>query len=236
MPGTVIRVEVEPGDEIEARRPLVVLEAMKMEIPVHSPFDATVAAVHVATGTASEAARPRRAERQWGLRQRHVARQKTSAPATPRRAPKRARVVKGHRHVVQHDEEQDQIQARAGSRRASEPGLGRLLCGQLAHSTAPRKRKGEERRRVQREPIDHRRRSEKSSRRPATHRRNAKSEPGIEDPVAIHFISWPKVAYDGSAKHRRADAEELPISRLRPIHGHRDVEAEETRSTTSGSP
>ena len=50
MPGTVIRVEVEPGDEIRARQPLVVLEAMKMEIPVHSPFDGTVKAVHVAAG------------------------------------------------------------------------------------------------------------------------------------------------------------------------------------------
>jgi urea carboxylase len=46
----VIRVEVEPGDEVQARRPLVVLEAMKMEIPVHSPFDATVSAVHVSPG------------------------------------------------------------------------------------------------------------------------------------------------------------------------------------------
>ena len=50
MPGTVIRVEVAPGDEVQARRPLVVLEAMKMEIPVHSPFDGTVSAVHVAPG------------------------------------------------------------------------------------------------------------------------------------------------------------------------------------------
>jgi len=50
MPGTVIRVEVEPGDEVQARRPLVVLEAMKMEVPVHSPFDGTVKAVHVAAG------------------------------------------------------------------------------------------------------------------------------------------------------------------------------------------
>jgi acetyl/propionyl-CoA carboxylase alpha subunit len=50
MPGTVLRVEVEEGDRIQARRPLVVLEAMKMEIPVHSPFDATVSAVHVAAG------------------------------------------------------------------------------------------------------------------------------------------------------------------------------------------
>jgi acetyl/propionyl-CoA carboxylase alpha subunit len=50
MPGTVLSVEVEPGDEIEARRPLVVLEAMKMEIPVHAPFPGRVAAVHVAAG------------------------------------------------------------------------------------------------------------------------------------------------------------------------------------------
>jgi acetyl/propionyl-CoA carboxylase alpha subunit len=50
MPGTILRVEVEEGDEIQARRPLVVLEAMKMEIPVHSPFDGTVSAVHVAEG------------------------------------------------------------------------------------------------------------------------------------------------------------------------------------------
>ena len=50
MPGTVIRVEVEPGDAVQGRRPLVVLEAMKMEIPVHSPFEGTVRAVHVAAG------------------------------------------------------------------------------------------------------------------------------------------------------------------------------------------
>jgi biotin carboxyl carrier protein len=50
MPGTVIRLEVAPGDAVHARQPLVVLEAMKMEIPVHSPFDGTVKAVHVAAG------------------------------------------------------------------------------------------------------------------------------------------------------------------------------------------
>ena len=50
MPGTVIRVEVEEGDQVEARTPLVVLEAMKMEIPVHSPFAGTISAVHVAAG------------------------------------------------------------------------------------------------------------------------------------------------------------------------------------------
>ncbi len=50
MPGTVIRVEVEAGDEVQARQPLIVLEAMKMEIPVHSPFPGAVKAVHVASG------------------------------------------------------------------------------------------------------------------------------------------------------------------------------------------
>ena len=50
MPGTVIRLEVAPGDAVHARQPLVVLEAMKMEIPVHSPFEGTVKAVHVAAG------------------------------------------------------------------------------------------------------------------------------------------------------------------------------------------
>ena len=50
MPGTVIGVEVAAGDHVQARRPLVTLEAMKMEIPVHSPFEGTVTAVHVAPG------------------------------------------------------------------------------------------------------------------------------------------------------------------------------------------
>jgi acetyl/propionyl-CoA carboxylase alpha subunit len=50
MPGTVIRVDVQPGDSVHARQSLVVLEAMKMEIPVHSPFDGTVKGVHAAEG------------------------------------------------------------------------------------------------------------------------------------------------------------------------------------------
>ena len=50
MPGTVLRVEVGPGDAVRARQPLLVLEAMKMETPVASPFDATVKAVHVSPG------------------------------------------------------------------------------------------------------------------------------------------------------------------------------------------
>jgi acetyl/propionyl-CoA carboxylase alpha subunit len=50
MPGTVIRVLAKQGDRVEARQPLVVVEAMKMETPLASPFDATVKQVHVAEG------------------------------------------------------------------------------------------------------------------------------------------------------------------------------------------
>ena len=50
MPGTVISVNVKPGDRVEARRPLLVLEAMKMETPLAAPYDATVKAVHVEEG------------------------------------------------------------------------------------------------------------------------------------------------------------------------------------------
>jgi acetyl/propionyl-CoA carboxylase alpha subunit len=50
MPGTVIRVLVEPGTEVAARQPLVVLEAMKMETPLVSPREAVVRAVHVGEG------------------------------------------------------------------------------------------------------------------------------------------------------------------------------------------
>jgi acetyl-CoA/propionyl-CoA carboxylase biotin carboxyl carrier protein len=50
MPGTVIRVAVAPGDTVAPRQTLLVLEAMKMETPVVSPYQATVRAVHVEEG------------------------------------------------------------------------------------------------------------------------------------------------------------------------------------------
>jgi acetyl/propionyl-CoA carboxylase alpha subunit len=50
MPGTVIRVLAAEGDRVEPRQPLVVLEAMKMETPVVSPYEAVVRAVHVKEG------------------------------------------------------------------------------------------------------------------------------------------------------------------------------------------
>jgi len=50
MPGTVIRLLVGAGASVQARQPLIVLEAMKMETPLTSPYDAVVRAVHVAEG------------------------------------------------------------------------------------------------------------------------------------------------------------------------------------------
>jgi pyruvate carboxylase len=50
MPGVVIRVLASEGDRVEPRQPLVVLEAMKMETPLVSPYEAVVRRVHVAEG------------------------------------------------------------------------------------------------------------------------------------------------------------------------------------------
>jgi biotin carboxyl carrier protein len=50
MPATVIAVNVKPGDTVQAGDILLVLEAMKMELPVRAPADGTVTAVHCQTG------------------------------------------------------------------------------------------------------------------------------------------------------------------------------------------
>jgi acetyl-CoA/propionyl-CoA carboxylase, biotin carboxylase, biotin carboxyl carrier protein len=50
MPGTVIKVLVAPGDHVQARQALVVLEAMKMETPLLAPYESSVRALHVAEG------------------------------------------------------------------------------------------------------------------------------------------------------------------------------------------
>ena len=50
MPATVIRVEVSPGEQVRRGDTLVILEAMKMELPIRSPRDATVVAVNCREG------------------------------------------------------------------------------------------------------------------------------------------------------------------------------------------
>ena len=50
MPGTVLRVDVAPGQAVQAGQTLVVLEAMKMELSVAAPVEGTVRDVHVTAG------------------------------------------------------------------------------------------------------------------------------------------------------------------------------------------
>ncbi len=50
MPGQVVSVSVEEGDEAQAGDVLVIVEAMKMEHSVRATFDGTVSSVHVAAG------------------------------------------------------------------------------------------------------------------------------------------------------------------------------------------
>ncbi|MCW2854222.1 MAG: ATP-grasp protein [Nocardioides sp.] len=51
MPGTVVRVAVEPGATVAAGDPVLVLEAMKMQHTVSAPHDGTVTEIHVQPGT-----------------------------------------------------------------------------------------------------------------------------------------------------------------------------------------
>lgn len=53
--GKVFKVEASVGQALKAGDTVVILEAMKMEIPVVSPQDGTVASIDVAVGDAVEA-------------------------------------------------------------------------------------------------------------------------------------------------------------------------------------
>ena len=46
MPATVVRMAVAPGDRVRAGDVVVVLEAMKMELPIRAPIDGRVVSVH----------------------------------------------------------------------------------------------------------------------------------------------------------------------------------------------
>ncbi len=55
MPGIVVRILVEPGQEVVQGQVLLVIEAMKMENEYKSKVDGVVQAIHVAEGQALEA-------------------------------------------------------------------------------------------------------------------------------------------------------------------------------------
>ncbi|HKY35888.1 MAG TPA: biotin/lipoyl-binding carrier protein [Polyangiaceae bacterium] len=48
--GTVWKILVKPGDQVAADQPLVILESMKMEMPVESPEAGRVKSVAVSEG------------------------------------------------------------------------------------------------------------------------------------------------------------------------------------------
>ena len=52
--GTVWKIEVEVGDEVEEDDDLIILESMKMEMPVVAPEDGTVLEILVEEGQAVE--------------------------------------------------------------------------------------------------------------------------------------------------------------------------------------
>lgn len=50
--GTVWKIEVKVGDTVSSGDVVSILESMKMEMPVESEFDGTVAEIHVTEGQA----------------------------------------------------------------------------------------------------------------------------------------------------------------------------------------
>ena len=53
--GKVFKLEAKPGQAVKKGDAVVIIEAMKMEIPVVAPEDGTVASIDVAVGDAIEA-------------------------------------------------------------------------------------------------------------------------------------------------------------------------------------
>jgi acetyl-CoA carboxylase biotin carboxyl carrier protein len=56
--GTVWKIEVAMGDAVSEGQTVVILESMKMEMPVESPAAGKVSAIHVAEGQAVEEGGP----------------------------------------------------------------------------------------------------------------------------------------------------------------------------------
>jgi acetyl-CoA carboxylase biotin carboxyl carrier protein len=50
--GTVWKIQVKVGDRVEEEQPVVILESMKMEMPVEAPAAGTVVSITAAEGQA----------------------------------------------------------------------------------------------------------------------------------------------------------------------------------------
>jgi biotin carboxyl carrier protein len=58
MPATVVRIQAEVGQKVASGETLLILEAMKMELPVRAPADGTVTVVNCAVGDLVQAGVP----------------------------------------------------------------------------------------------------------------------------------------------------------------------------------
>jgi biotin carboxyl carrier protein len=58
LPGSVTKIEVKEGDTVTAGQVLVVLESMKMNVPVKSPSDGTVKGIRVKVGDSLQVDEP----------------------------------------------------------------------------------------------------------------------------------------------------------------------------------
>jgi biotin carboxyl carrier protein len=54
MPGRIVKILVQPGDQVEAGKPLLVMEAMKMENEIKAKAAGTIGQIHVAAGDTVE--------------------------------------------------------------------------------------------------------------------------------------------------------------------------------------
>ena len=54
VPGKVFKIEASVGQTVKAGDNIIILESMKMEIPVVAPEDGTVASINVTAGDAVE--------------------------------------------------------------------------------------------------------------------------------------------------------------------------------------
>ena len=55
MVGKILKIEANPGESVEEDDVIIVMEAMKMEIPVVAPSGGTVKAINVEIGQSVEA-------------------------------------------------------------------------------------------------------------------------------------------------------------------------------------
>ncbi|MEE2788879.1 MAG: biotin/lipoyl-binding carrier protein [Myxococcota bacterium] len=56
--GTVWKIEVEVGEEVEEEDVVVILESMKMEMPVEAPADGTITEILIKEGDAVQEGQP----------------------------------------------------------------------------------------------------------------------------------------------------------------------------------